>query len=137
MEPGTIKRKLFEIVNISQAESTVADGEFGTRYKRYMKDIKYLVTSPLWGTLDRDNGNHSYILDIFASYGAIIGVFYFSYLKKVLNLFGYKEMSAVRTIVVLAVFFMLMNSLAPGIAVALFIISPIYCLSQREALSYE
>lgn len=131
-----IKRKISEIVSlVSEDSASIADGEFGTRYQRYMKDFRLMFTSPIWGTWGMNHGNHSYILDFFASYGLIWGWLYFISLKKIIKSTYIEYSPASQTMLCILIIVLFLNALAPSLGFVLFILMPIY--SSRDAIEEQ
>ena len=131
-----IQRKISEIVSLASGDSaSIADGEFGTRYQRYMKDFRLMFTSPIWGTWGVNNGNHSYILDFFASYGLILGGVYFSSLLRIIKSTYIEYSPASQTMLYILVIVLSLNAMAPSLGFVLFVLMPIY--SSRDALEEQ
>lgn len=131
-----IQRKMSEIVHLASDDSaSIADGEFGTRYRRYMKDFRLMFTSPIWGTWGLDNGNHSYVLDFFASYGLILGWLYFSSLIKIIKSTYIKYSPASQTVLYILAIVLALNAMVPSLGFVLFILMPIY--SSRDAIEEQ
>lgn len=131
-----IQRKISEIVSLAADDSaSIADGEFGTRYQRYMKDFRIMFTSPIWGSWGLNNGNHSYILDFFASYGLILGGLYFSSLLRIIKSTYIEYSPASQTMLYILVIVLSLNALAPSLGFVLFVLMPIY--SSRDAIEEQ
>lgn len=122
-----IQRKISEIVNLTVDDSASLDkGEFSLRYQRYTKDFRLMLDSPVWGTWGLNNGNHSHILDFFASYGLILGAAYIFSVKRILKSMNLYYSPAAQTSVLIMLMVLMMNTLAPSFGLVLFIMVPIY-----------
>ena len=136
IDNAKIQRKISEIISLGTGDSaSIADGEFGTRYQRYIKDFRLIFTSPIWGTWGLNNGNHSYILDFFASYGLILGWMHFSSILKIIKSTNIVHSPASQTMVFILTIVLLLNAIALGLGFVLFILMPIY--SSRDAIEEQ
>lgn len=133
---ASTQRKISEIVSLAADDSaSIEDGEFGTRYQRYMKDFRIMFTSPIWGSWGLNNGNHSYILDFLASYGLILGWLYFSSLFRIIKSTYIKYSPASQTMLYILIIVLSLNAMAPSFGFVLFILMPIY--SSRDAMEEQ
>ena len=82
-----------------------------------------------------NNGNHSYILDFFASYGLILGGVYFSSLLRIIKSTYIEYSPASQTMLYILVIVLSLNAMAPSLGFVLFVLMPIY--SSRDALEEQ
>jgi|GEM_PF-5156626 len=130
--PG-IQRKLHDVQQMLNNDIDVEGSEFANRSERYTRDLKLILSSPVWGNLSFDAvGKHSHLLDFAAMFGLPMVVIYVRFCWNTIKKFMHGRSAAVSTCLLTAFILLSMNSLTYQFGGALFILLPMFASGIRD-----
>jgi hypothetical protein len=126
IETPNFQYKLKDFYALLNSDINVEDSEFSTRTERYTRDLKLILSSPLWGCLSFNAvGKHSHLLDFAAIFGLPMAIIYIRFYWNTLKNFMRKH-NAVFPTVLTAFLMLMMNSISYQFGCAIFILLPIF-----------
>lgn len=129
----SIQRKLRDVQQMLNSGMDVGDSEFSTRSERYTRDLKLILSSPVWGNLSFDAvGKHSHLMDFAAMFGLPVAFFYVHFCWRTLKNFMNGRSAAVSTCLLTAFLLLMLNSLTYQLGCALFILLPMFASGIRN-----
>ena len=130
--PG-IQRKLHDVQQMLNSDMDVGDSEFSTRSERYTRDLRLILTSPVWGHLSFEAvGKHSHLLDFAAIFGLPLVVIYVRFCWNTIKKFMHGRSAAVSTCLLTAFLLLMLNSLSYQLGCSLFILLPMFASGIKD-----